>query len=121
HTAPGFLIGGVDISNLTINAGAGQVGLMALSNSADGQFNTTNLTVADVTINMNGQHAVGLFDVDGATFDGVTINGDGSAFNAIEAVGLHDFLMLGGAVSDARVGVNVFDVAGYEANGNLVF
>src|SRR5690606_22420725 len=49
HTAPGLLIDGVDISNLTINAGNGQVGLIALSNSADNQFNTTNLTVTNVT------------------------------------------------------------------------
>src|SRR5690606_19178521 len=112
HTAPGLLIDGVDISNLTINAGNGQVGLIALSNSADNQFNTTNLTVTNVTINGANQHAVGLFDVSGVTFDNVTINA-ASGFNAIEAIGLNDFTMTGGAIHGGRIGVNVWSLAGY--------
>src|SRR5690606_33688182 len=87
HTAPGLLIDGVDISNLTINADAGQIGLIAYSNSVDGHANTTNLSLTDVTINGAGQHAVGLFDVSGATFDNVTINA-AAGFNGIEALGL---------------------------------
>src|SRR5690606_5982834 len=120
HTAPGLLIDGVDISNLTINAGNGQVGLIALSNSADNQFNTTNLTVTNVTINGANQHAVGLFDVSGVTFDNVTINA-ASGFNAIEAIGLNDFTMTGGAIHGGRIGVNVWSLAGYEGNGDLSF
>jgi len=120
HAPAGSSIDGLTIEGLTINAGAGQVGLIALSNSVDGVYNTTNLTVTDVTINGDGQHAVGLFDVNGATFDNVTINA-AAGFNGIEALGLNGFFMAGGAIHGAVTGVNVWELAGYEANGGLVF
>src|SRR5690606_6496775 len=120
HTAPGALIDGVELANLTLNPGVGQVGLIALSNSVDGQPNLTNLTVTNVTINGANQHAVGLFDVSGATFDNVTINA-ASGFSGIEAIGLNGFSMTGGAIHGGRIGVNVWSLAGYEANGDLSF
>src|SRR5690606_1953608 len=42
-------------------------------------------------------------------------------FRGIEAIGLNGFSMTGGAIHGGRIGVNVWSLAGYEANGDLSF
>jgi|GEM_PF-2218710 len=118
HDPAGTVFDGVSLANFTVNAANGQIGIHAVSNN-DGVYNTQNLSITDVTVNANNSHGIGLFDVDGATLTDVTVNGNGTSFAAIEGVGLNNLIIDGGNFNGANYGLNIFDAAGYQANGNV--
>ncbi|WP_366653627.1 filamentous hemagglutinin N-terminal domain-containing protein [Fodinicurvata sp. EGI_FJ10296] len=119
QTADGKVLDGVGISDLTINAANGSIGLLAESETDSG-YNTTDLALSNLEINANGSHGIGLFDVNGVTLNSVSLNGNGSE-TGIEAIGVDGFEMTGGSITDMATGVNQFGVTGYEDNGELEF
>lgn len=118
HDPAGTVFDGVSLANFTVNAANGQIGIHAVSN-IDGIYNTQNLSITDVTVSANNSHGIGLFDVDGATLTNVTVNGNGTSFAAIEGVGLNGLVIDGSNLNGARYGLNIFDAAGYQANGDV--
>ncbi|MGK2741304.1 filamentous hemagglutinin N-terminal domain-containing protein [Tepidicaulis sp. LMO-SS28] len=120
HTAASLPVDGVTLSDFTINAGNGQIGVLAYSNSVDGIYNSANISVNDVTVNMNNSHGFGLFDVNGAVLTRVTVNGDGSNFAGVEGIGVTGLTINGSNLNNANIGLNIFDVGGYEANGGIL-
>lgn len=109
-------------------AGAGLIPIIAYSNM-DLIYNTDGLTIIGVKIVADGQHGLGLFDVQNALLRDLTILWEGTADPTgkfgIEAIGLKDatlqnILMGGFSTSDTSGGMlNVWRVSGYEDNSNI--
>src|SRR5690606_9859033 len=109
-------------------AGVGLIPIIAYSNM-DSIYNTDGLTIVRVKIVADGQHGLGLFDVQNALLQDLKILWEGTADSTgkfgIEAIGLknatlQNILMEGFSTSDTSGGMlNVWSVSGYEDNSHI--
>lgn len=118
HTADGGYVEDVTVRDVGLDPASGSMGLIALSETHSDDYDTRNLVVENVAVDGTDALGIGLMSVDGATLRKVTVeNVSSESVGALELVGVTDLSIEQSTIRNNTVGLNVFSVDGYGANG----